>query len=95
VVASFRQLFDFLAETTAIATCAASENGAKSVKNDIWLGDKDSNLDSRSQSPQLIVDLAVIFSQLGGRRALMLQPVMAVFRTTNAPLVRGAPVGGR
>lgn len=37
VVATFRQPFDLLAETTSIAACAAAADQAKSAKNEIWL----------------------------------------------------------
>ena len=39
VVATFRQPFDLLAETTAIATRAATRSGSNSAKSEIWLGD--------------------------------------------------------
>jgi site-specific DNA recombinase len=39
VVANFRQPFDLLAETTAIAARAEAGETAKSVKTEIWLGD--------------------------------------------------------
>ena len=45
VVATFRQPFDLLAETTAIAVRATAENQGKFAKSEIWLGDQDSNLD--------------------------------------------------
>ena len=45
VVATFRQPFDLLAETTAIASRHGAENTAKSSESEIWLGDLDSNLD--------------------------------------------------
>jgi site-specific DNA recombinase len=38
VVATFRQPFDLLAETTAIAMRSAADNGADSAKTEIWLG---------------------------------------------------------
>ena len=38
VAATFRQPFDLLAETTAIAASAAAEDQAKATKNEIWLG---------------------------------------------------------
>ena len=38
VVATFRQPFDFLAQTTAIATRAATSLGSNSAKSEIWLG---------------------------------------------------------
>jgi site-specific DNA recombinase len=43
VVATFRESFDLLAETTTIAARVAADETAKSVKNEIWLGRKDSN----------------------------------------------------
>ena len=39
VVATFRQPFDLLAETTAIAARQAAGNTANSAKSEIWLGD--------------------------------------------------------
>jgi site-specific DNA recombinase len=39
VVATFRQPFDLLAETTALAMRSAADNGANSAKTEIWLGD--------------------------------------------------------
>ncbi len=45
VVATFRQPSDLLAETTSIAASAAAANHAKSLKNEIWLGNLDSNQD--------------------------------------------------
>ena len=39
VVASFRQPFDLLAQTTAIATRAATVSEPNSAKSEIWLGD--------------------------------------------------------
>ena len=45
VVATFRQPFDLLAETTAIAARHAAGNTAKRAKSEIWLGDLDSNQD--------------------------------------------------
>ena len=38
VVATFRQPFDLLAETTAIAARSSAENSNDSPKNEIWLG---------------------------------------------------------
>jgi len=38
VVAAFRQPFDLLAQTTAIATRAATSSNANSTKSEIWLG---------------------------------------------------------
>jgi site-specific DNA recombinase len=51
VVANFRQPFDLLAQTTAIAMRAATSSDSNLAKSEIWLGDLDSNQDSRSQSP--------------------------------------------
>ncbi len=45
VVATFRQPFDLLAETAAIAARRGTGNTANSAKSDIWLGDLDSNQD--------------------------------------------------
>jgi site-specific DNA recombinase len=45
VVATFRQPFDLLAETTAIAARHGAGNTAKRAKSEIWLGDLDSNQD--------------------------------------------------
>jgi hypothetical protein len=39
VVASFRQPFEVLAETTALAKQSTVEDRANSAKNKIWLGD--------------------------------------------------------
>jgi len=39
VVATFRQPFDLLAETTAMAARIAPDETAKSAKTEIWLGD--------------------------------------------------------
>jgi hypothetical protein len=49
VVATFRQPFGLLAETTAIATRAAAENSPNSAKNEIWLRMQSSS----NQSPGL------------------------------------------
>jgi len=38
VVATFRQPFDLLAQTTAISTRAATNSGPNSAKSEIWLG---------------------------------------------------------
>jgi site-specific DNA recombinase len=43
VVVTFRQPFDSLAETTAIAMLSAADDKGNSVKSEIWLGMKDSN----------------------------------------------------
>jgi site-specific DNA recombinase len=43
LLTSFRQPFDLIAETAATATLATA--GGCAVKSEIWLGDKDSNLD--------------------------------------------------
>ena len=45
VVATFRQPFDLLAETTAIAARSSAGSGRNSSKNEIWLGNLDSNQD--------------------------------------------------
>jgi site-specific DNA recombinase len=45
VVATFRQPFDLLAETTAIAASSSAGSGGNSSKNEIWLGNLDSNQD--------------------------------------------------
>jgi site-specific DNA recombinase len=45
VVATFRQPFDMLAETTATAARLKADETAKSAKSEIWLGDLDSNQD--------------------------------------------------
>ena len=45
VVATFRQPFDLLAETTIAAARLGADEAAKSAKNGIWLGDLDSNQD--------------------------------------------------
>jgi site-specific DNA recombinase len=38
VVATFRQSFDLLAETTAIAMRSPGDNGTNFAKTEIWLG---------------------------------------------------------
>ena len=38
VVATFRQPFDLLAETTAISMRLAADNKSNSAKSEIWLG---------------------------------------------------------
>ncbi len=50
VVAAFRQPFDLLAETTAIAALSAVDGGADSAKREIWLVDPDSNWVCSGQS---------------------------------------------
>ena len=50
VVATFRQPFDLLAETTARAARAKARYGGNSAKIEIWLGDLDSNQDCSVQS---------------------------------------------
>ena len=50
VVATFRQPFDVLVETTALAARSRAGSGGKSAKNKIWLGDVDSNHDCSVQS---------------------------------------------
>ena len=54
VIATFRQPFDLLAQTAAIATHAAAISDSNSVKSEIWLGDLDSNQDSRSQKSDVL-----------------------------------------
>jgi len=44
VVATFRQPFDLLAETTAISMRFAADNKSNSAKSEIWLGGQDSKL---------------------------------------------------
>jgi site-specific DNA recombinase len=44
VVATFRQPFDMLAETTTAAACHEADGTAKLAKNEIWLPEQDSNL---------------------------------------------------
>lgn len=39
VVSTFRQPFDLLAKTTAIATRAEAQSGPNSAKSEVWLGD--------------------------------------------------------
>ena len=50
VVATFRQPFDLLAETTAIAAQSTVDRGANSAKSEIWLGDLDLNQGCAGQS---------------------------------------------
>ena len=50
VVATFRQPFDLLAETTANAARSEAGNGGNLSKNEIWLGDLDSNQGRSGQS---------------------------------------------
>jgi site-specific DNA recombinase len=45
VVATFREPFDILAETTTVAALAEMGESVKSAKTEIWLGDLDSNQD--------------------------------------------------
>ena len=45
VVATFRQPFDMLAETTAAAARIEADGSAKTAKTEIWLGNLDSNQD--------------------------------------------------
>jgi site-specific DNA recombinase len=45
VVATFREPFDILAETTNAAALAEMGESVKSAKSEIWLGDLDSNQD--------------------------------------------------
>jgi hypothetical protein len=53
VIASFRQPFDLLAETAVTAARAAADKGAKSAKNEIWLGISDSNFHVQSENSSL------------------------------------------
>ena len=50
VVASFREPFDMLAETATSAGPFGAGDESKSSKNEIWLGNLDSNQDKQSQS---------------------------------------------
>lgn len=50
VVATFRQPFDLLAETTTIAALQTAGAGVNPAKNESWLGDLDSNQGFRVQS---------------------------------------------
>jgi site-specific DNA recombinase len=45
LVTSFRQPFDLIAETSEKARLASAGGSGNKVKGEIWLGDKDSNLD--------------------------------------------------
>ena len=45
IVATFRQPFDLLAETSTIAARSSAGSGGKSTKSEIWLGNLDSNQD--------------------------------------------------
>lgn len=47
----FKEPFDMLAETVFAAAGVEAAEGTDSAKNEIWLGDVDSNHDKRSQSP--------------------------------------------
>lgn len=50
VVATFRQPFDLLAETTAISARSSAHSGGNASKDEIWLGDLDSNQGCSGQS---------------------------------------------
>ncbi len=50
IAATFRQPFDLLAETAAIAAHSAVDGDANSAKSEIWLGHLDSNQDCSVQS---------------------------------------------
>ena len=50
VIATFRQPFDKLVETASAAARVERKGNANSAKNDIWLGNLDSNQDCPSQS---------------------------------------------
>jgi site-specific DNA recombinase len=52
VIAAFRQPFDLLAKTTAVAASQEPGNAGNPAKSKIWLGELDSNQHWRSQSPQ-------------------------------------------
>ncbi len=66
VRATFRQPFDLLAETIAIAARQEVGNTANSVKNEIWLGRQDSNLGmAESKSAALPLGYAPIASGSG------------------------------
>ncbi|MEX2631630.1 MAG: hypothetical protein WD341_16975 [Tistlia sp.] len=45
MIATFRQPFDLMAQTAAVAARAGAGNSSISPKNEIWLGDLDSNQD--------------------------------------------------
>ena len=45
VVATFRQPFDLLAKTNAQADGQTGNSRVVTSKNEVWLGDQDSNLD--------------------------------------------------
>ena len=48
----FKEPFDLLIETVWAAARTEAANGSVSVRNEVWLGDLDSNQGWRSQSPQ-------------------------------------------
>ena len=50
IVATFRQLFDLLAETTVFSAYAEAGGMGNSAKSEIWLGDLDSNQGCSGQS---------------------------------------------
>lgn len=52
ITAEFRQPFDLLADTNENAAQVAALPGSSSVKDEVWLGERDSNPRWRSQSPQ-------------------------------------------
>ena len=53
VVATFRQPFDMLAETTTAATRIAADESAKMAKTEIWLGISESNFDVQTENSSL------------------------------------------
>ncbi len=67
VVATFRQPFDLLAETTAIAMRATTGSSPISAKSDNWLGRQDSNLGmAESKSTALPLGYAPIVTRRRG-----------------------------
>jgi site-specific DNA recombinase len=50
VVATFREPFDLLAQTATNSAQLGTGEKSKSAKNEIWLGNLDSNQDKQSQS---------------------------------------------
>lgn len=52
VVATFRQPFDFLAETVSIAASAAAADQAKSAENEIWLALLEDRKPGSSTTPE-------------------------------------------
>ena len=58
MVATFRQPFDLLTETTAVAARSSAVVGLNSSKNEIWLGDLDSNQDARVRAESFTTKLS-------------------------------------